>query len=361
MSSFKSKLPKTSSLLDSAQPETFSAYACGVLRGDDPFVRSSNCGESSLFDLASLTKVLSTTTLIAIAEEKKLLSIEDPVQRYFPKFPGSQVRLSHLLYHASGLPDWLPLHNAFHTENARGTFDPRKTPAIARAEYERRILESWIPERFENTTTYSDLGFLLLGWALEKAASAPLDALFQEWLVHVTGLDSLQFLPTTPDVVPTENCPWRGHVLRGEVHDDNTFVLGGIAGHAGLFGNLRDVLELAKLWRDALLDRAPQPLIKTETAKRYWKRSPYPGSVRSLGWDGITPGSSSSGRFFSTESTRGHLGFTGTSLWIDPEKDLIVTLLTNRVYPTRTNEKIKLFRPLFHDTLLAELGFGTYA
>jgi CubicO group peptidase (beta-lactamase class C family) len=354
-------LPKTAALLEQAQHDgVFPSYSLGVyLRGSVAFSYS-GCGKDSLFDLASLTKVLCTATLCAIAEERGILSIDRPVRDFFelPATAPHAVKLSHLLNHTSGLSAWLPLHALFHDEHGLGPFNALTTPALARARYEKEILASWKSDGFEKEPVYSDLGILLVGWALEKAAGAPLDALFQEWIVLPTQLESLQFLPVSPDVVPTEDCPWRGHVLRGEVHDDNTYVLGGVAPHAGLFGQVRDVVSLGLIWLDAYLGRSPRSLITAESAKRYWTLTHSKQGSRFLGWDGVTPGASSTGRFFSAAS-RGHLGYTGTSLWIDPEKDLIVSLLTNRVHPTRTNEKIKAFRPIFHDTLLTELGLST--
>ncbi|MBI3556620.1 MAG: serine hydrolase [Deltaproteobacteria bacterium] len=356
--SFSAEFPKTTKLLASAQPEIFPACAVGVsFRGQDHFTNL-GCGPNSLFDLASITKVACTTTVLALAEQKKLLSTTSPLKQFFPTFADARVHLSHLLEHSSGLPWWLPLHNAYHAENGRGGFDARTTPGQARAQYEAEIIKSHNPAEFEKQAVYSDLGFMMLGWALEKGADAPLDALFQEWVVQPAGLESFQFLPVSPDVVPTENCPWRARVLRGEVHDDNCYVLGGIAGHAGVFGNVGDTLKFGKLWLMAVLGN---PLLDgwltTDTARKFWQRSTVHQSVRSLGWDGVSPKDSAAGKLFSPEA-RGHLGFTGTSLWVDPGHKLVVTLLTNRVHPTRTNEKIKAFRPLFHDTLLSELGIG---
>lgn len=349
-------LPKTSELLDQARGTVFPDYALGVwLKGKTHFAYA-GCGANSLFDLASVSKVLSTTTLAALAHEKGVVPIDRQVKYFFHSFPDPRVLVSHLLNHTGGLPAWLALHTHFHAEQGRGEFDARRTPPLARARYEREILASWLPGQFEKEAVYSDLGFMLLGWALEKSSDLPLDALFQEWIVKPTGLESLQYLPTSPDVVPTEDCPWRGHVLRGEVHDDNTYVLGGVAGHAGLFGNTRDVLQLGLHWLDAFQGRpTPIPALTTAVARRFWTFSHLPKSSRVLGWDGVTAGASSTGKYFHP-SSRGHLGYTGTSLWIDPQKELIVTLLTNRVHPTRTNEKIKEFRPIFHDTLLTELG-----
>lgn len=357
---FSERFPKTLAVLDSAKLSgIFPSYSVGVLQDDQLWFAYQGCGQQSLYDLASLTKVLCTTTVTLLAESRNILSIDDPVQKYFPNFTDSRVSLSHLLDHSSGFSAWLDLHSRFHAANGLGQFNSRLTPKLARIEYEREILASFNPKAFEQQTIYSDLGFMLLGWALEKATGAPLDALFQEWVLQPTGLKSLQFLPISPDVVPTENCPWRGHVLRGEVHDDNCYVLGGVAGHAGLFGTALEVVRLAQFWLEALGGKPGNPLFSsTESQKRahhYWTFHHLSGASRALGWDGLSREGSSAGKYFSPQ-TRGHLGYTGTSLWVDPERKLIVTLLTNRVHPTRSNEKIKAFRPVFHDTLLTELG-----
>ena len=355
---FAHHFPKTKELLDKARDDVFPDYAVGVHYGGKSHFAYAGCGANSLFDLASLTKVIATTTIAAIADERGVIATERPVKLYFPAFADSRVCVSHLLNHTSGFPAWLPLHTQFHGEKDRGEFEPRRTPAFARARYEKEILASHVPQNFEKEAVYSDLGFMTLGWILEKGTDLPLDALLQEWILRHSGLESLQYLPTSPDVVPTENCPWRGRVLRGEVHDDNCYVLGGVAGHAGLFGNTHDVLMMGRFWLDAYHGR-PVPIsgMTQATVRKFWTFSHLKNTSRVLGWDGITPGSSSTGQFFGPNS-RGHLGYTGTSLWIDPDRELVVTLLTNRVHPTRTNEKIKGFRPQFHDTLLAELGIS---
>jgi CubicO group peptidase (beta-lactamase class C family) len=342
--SFPKAFPATAALLDGARHDVFPDYAVGVSIAGTRHFGFGGCGADSLFDLASLTKVICTTTVALLAESRGALSIDRPVLEYFPAFSDPAVKLSHLLDHSSGLPAWLPLHAQRHGMH----------PLEARAQYEAEIL-AVRPGPPGVSSVYSDLGFLLLGWALEKAAGAPLDALFQEWFATPSELESLQFLPTSPDVVPTENCPWRGRVLRGEVHDDNCFVLGGVAGHAGLFGNARDVLAAGLLWLDAYKERSsPLPAGLT---RKYWTFTHVKGGTRVLGWDTVSQQGSATGRRFSP-SSRGHLGFTGTSLWIDPERELVVALLTNRVHPTRDNEKIKAFRPVFHDSLMTELGFA---
>lgn len=355
MSLFQKKLPQTTSALKEALKDTFPAYAAGVVHGNERFFHSENCGLTSLFDLASLTKVLVTTTLALLAEQRNLLSVTEPLQSFFPDFPDERVKLSHLLNHSAGFQAWLGLHEKFHAKNSKDGFDPLHTPKFARTAYEEAILKSFDGKAFEKECVYSDLGFLMLGWALEKKLGAPIDVLFQEWIAIPWGFRSLQYLPIHPDVVPTEVCPWRGHALRGEVHDDNTYVLGGVAAHAGLFGNVEEVTRFGEIWMQSYFGESAY--LKPELTRRYWSFTHLPGQTRVLGWDSVSAKGSSTGQFFS-RSARGHLGFTGTSLWMDPEKKLVVTLLTNRVYPTRQNEKIKAFRPIFHDAVITDLSLA---
>lgn len=364
---FSKRLPKTLAALEQARGDVFPAYAAGIIKANETFTASGGCRENAIFDLASLTKVLSTTTLLALAEERGFLSTEDPLSKFFPARPSSKgfddarVRLRHLLDHSSGFPWWIPLHVKFHEEKGPGSFDQHATPLLARTNYEQEILASFDPNEFERKAVYSDLGFLLLGWILEERTSKRLDVLFEEWIARPLGLQSMAYRPLErafplTQIIETEDCPWRRVVLRGQVHDDNCYVLGGVAGHAGLFGGLTDTLALARLWLDAARGQKTTILFP-KSAQKFFTLSRVAGSTRALGWDSPSKVGSSAGRYFSTNA-RGHLGFTGTSLWIDPEKELIVALLTNRVHPTRANEKIKVFRPFFHDTLLSELGLG---
>lgn len=362
-SAFAEKFPNAFAALKKARGDVFPSFAAGVLHNDVFTSAFEGCDDESLFDLASLTKVLSMGTLSVIAEQRGIWKTDEAVQKYVPKFPDPRVKLSHLLNHTSGLAAWLPLHQDFHDADSPGSFDFRSTPALARIRYEEKIISSYDPSAFEKAAVYSDLGFLLLGWALERATDMPIDALFQEWIALPTGLKSLQYLPISPNVVPTENCPWRGRVLRGEVHDDNCYVLGGVAAHAGLFGNLNEVVTMGSFWLESFLGEhetfesgfiLPQSL-----TKKYWTEShlPYPACTRYLAWDSPSAENSSSGHQMSLKA-RGHLGFTGTSLWIDPEKNLVIALLTNRVHPSRANEKIRAFRPVFHDAVVHDLKGG---
>ena len=142
----------------------------------------------------------------------------------------------------------------------------------------------------------------------------------------------------------TERCPWRGRVLSGEVHDDNTFAMGGVSGHAGLFGDAESVMQVAAAWLDSYQGRAS--IFARELTERFWQRSKVPGSTRTLGFDTPSAGSRLGSR------SVGHTGFTGTSLWIDPDRELVVVLLTNRVHPSRENEGIKKFRMRVHDLVV---------
>ena len=211
---------------------------------------------------------------------------------------------------------------------------------------------------------YSDLGFMLLGCAVERLSGEALDQFCSGHIYEPLDARPLAYarrgsisdLSIRHDaecrIAPTEEDPWRGRMLCGEVHDENAYSLGGVAGHAGLFGTARAVLAVSQAWMDG---RRKKPglltpdIVKTFTANRQG----VPNSSWALGWD--TPSvRSSSGTRFSPESF-GHLGFTGTSLWIDPVKELEVVLLSNRVHPTRRNEQIRILRPHIHDVICREL------
>jgi CubicO group peptidase (beta-lactamase class C family) len=212
---------------------------------------------------------------------------------------------------------------------------------------------------------YSDLNFILLDWIIERVTGRPGDVLFSEWLAAPLGLEGLFFVDLKSPAkahharqgrafAATERCPWRGRTLAGEVHDDNTYAMGGVSGQAGLFGTVWDVATLADAWLGAFLDR--QGLFEPRLVQRFWRRSDLPGSTRALGFDTPSPRASQAGSRFGPR-TVGHLGFTGTSLWIDPDSEVVTVLLTNRVHPTRANDAIKRFRPALHERV-AELWAG---
>jgi CubicO group peptidase (beta-lactamase class C family) len=308
---------------------------------------------ATVFDLASLTKPLVTAALTLSFVAERLVSIDDPVGTYLPAFrdgAAARATIRHLLTHTSGLPDWRPFYRVLPPET------------IATPEGKRRVLDAAEHEPLVSDpgaeSRYSDVGFILLGSILERIADRPLDETARERLFAPLGLDSVDFLPvdkphahawvSNRTVAATEHCRWRGRVLRGEVHDENAYAMGGVAGHAGLFGDAMGVLTLVREWRDAALGRSPR--WPAELAARFLTRHTDVGNGGwALGWTVPTP-PSTSGRFFSPRSY-GHLGFTGTSVWVDPDRELTVILLTNRVHPTRENQGIAAFRPALHDAI----------
>ncbi len=205
---------------------------------------------------------------------------------------------------------------------------------------------------------YSDLGFITLGAVLEAAGDAPLEELYRRLVQRPFGLAETDYAPAgapkpwppgTP-VAATELSTWRGGVIEGEVHDDTAWAMGGVAGHAGLFGTARDVHRFAAQWL-ALHEGASGPIPRRLVAETF-RRQGAPGTTRTLGWDTPSPGASSAGTRLAPDSI-GHLGYSGTSMWIDPRRRLVAVLLTNRVHPTRENTRIRAFRPRFHDLVAA--------
>jgi CubicO group peptidase (beta-lactamase class C family) len=307
----------------------------------------------TVFDLASLTKVIATTTLAMRKIDEGALSLDDPVRQWMPEWRGTDraaVTIRDLLAHASGLPAYLPF---FRDHTGRAEFEP----AICR-----------IPLEYSPGTQsiYSDLGFILLGFILEdlyaglsRAAgrldpAATLAARFRTLASFVTS-EPLTFNPPRawrPHTAPTEVEAWRGRLLVGEVHDENAWALSGAAGHAGLFGTAAAVGAFA---RAVLRTIAGEPVLaQPKTFLEFIRPTTVPGSSRALGWDTMRPTSSCGTRL--SASAIGHTGFTGTSLWIDWERDLYVVLLTNRVHPTRENDRIRAIRPAFHDAVVEAIA-----
>ena len=218
-------------------------------------------------------------------------------------------------------------------------------------------------------TEYSDIGFILLGRAIELIlGGVSLDKLVATRILRPLGLKSMGYIdlsrvrrggiaPVCDAIVPTLDCPWRGRVLCGEVHDDNAWAMGGVAAHAGLFSNAMDVHTFATHMVDCWHGRGS--LVSRDTVRKFWT---VDGTVKdstwALGWDTPTPGKSSSGRFFSAHSV-GHFGYTGCSLWIDAEREVDVVLLSNRIHTSRDNAALKKFRPVIHDLVMEALGFGS--
>jgi CubicO group peptidase (beta-lactamase class C family) len=309
----------------------------------------------TIFDLASLTKVIATATLAMRAVDDGRLRLDDPVAARLAEWRGTDretVTIRDLLAHSSGLPAYLPFFR-----NLTG-----------RQEFQHAIATLPLEYPPHTRSVYSDLGFILLGFILEDAStaketaafpgtydpSASLRAQFQRFASFVTN-EPLTFNPPRawrPWIAPTEVDTWRGRLLSGEVHDENAWALGGAAGHAGLFGTAAGVGAFARaVMRNLAGERV---VAEPDTVHRFAQRAGVPSSSRALGWDTMLPTSSCGTRL--SASAIGHTGFTGTSLWIDWERDLYVVLLSNRVHPTRENEGIREFRPRFHDAVVAAAG-----
>jgi beta-glucosidase-like glycosyl hydrolase/CubicO group peptidase (beta-lactamase class C family) len=299
----------------------------------------------TLYDLASLTKVVVTTTLAMIGYERGLLDLDAPVARYLPEFQGGEkdrVLVKDLLAHSGGLLWWTDLYRQHEG----------KTPAEAKRGYLATIFELPLDYPPRSKMVYSDLGILLLGEILERITGKGLEALANEEIFTPLGMDETRYRPQAsllPRIAPTEQDPWRGRMVHGEVHDENAHGLGGVAPHAGLFSTARSLGRFAQMMLNGGA-YGGRRLLNPETIALFTRRAELvPGSSRALGWDTPSP-PSSAGAFFSA-SSYGHTGFTGTSLWIDPERELFVILLTNRVHPTRENSKITELRPAFHDAV----------
>lgn len=303
---------------------------------------------STIFDLASVTKVVATTAMAMLLYDRGVLRLEAPLTEILPEFASAPsldrnfVTLRSLLAHSSGFPGYLRLFEQHHSPAA--TLDalmrvPLEAPPGTRAEY-------------------SDIGFMLLGRALEVLAGEDLATFFCSQVAAPLQLDTARFTPPaelSSQIPPTENdTAFRHRVIQGEVQDENCFALGGVAGHAGLFANASDILRFACCILAEGATATGEQLFRPETIRLFATRETRPpGTSRALGWD--TPSQpSSSGRFFSPNSV-GHLGYAGTSLWIDRDRGLAVVLLTNRTWPDRSNHAIREIRPAFHDAIFAAI------
>ncbi len=298
----------------------------------------------TIYDLASLTKVIGLTTACMILVDARKLDLDAPVQRYLPEFRGpskDRVTIRHLLTHSSGLPAWRPLW--------REGRDRRTVLALV----DTTPLDTVPGARF----VYSDLGAITLMQVVERITGQRIDRYLDEHVFRPLGMSATRYLPPTGwrnRIAPTENdTAFRHRVLRGEVHDENAGRMGGISGHAGLFSDASDLARFVVWLLDARGDRPTtgrRPVVRSATMAEFLQRQGLPpSSTRALGWD--TPadsGYSSAGTKLSRRSS-GHTGFTGTSIWIDPERDLFIILLTNRVHPTRANTKILQVRPRVAD------------
>jgi serine-type D-Ala-D-Ala carboxypeptidase len=320
---------------------------------------------STIYDLASLTKPLVTATSILLLVQRGEVELDEPLQKILVELKGApigQASLRDLLTHCAGLPGWRPLYERLEVNGIpRGQGQPSDVRQTV-LEFIRD--EPLIYQRGERSL-YSDLGFILLGLAVERVSGMTLDQHYYDTVSRPLRAHPLLFAPLTaaaspksPEhavdlskIAPTERDEWRGRLLRGEVHDENAAAMGGVAGHSGLFGTAEAVLTVSGAWLRA--HRGQSSILDHDLVRQFTRRrSDVPQTSWALGWD--TPSTpSSSGSYFSSESF-GHLGYTGTSLWVDPQRELEVVLLSNRVHPSRKNENIREFRPRIHDAVFEE-------
>ena len=338
-------------------------------------------GARDLFDIASLTKVLCTTTLAAQAVAAGALDLDAPVAGLVPGCRAAGATVRHLLAHTGGLPWWLPLHEAAARDPEAAVLwrPPADRPrfaalagpfARARAAAVAALLAAPPAAPPGERATYSDPGFQVLGLALEAALGAPLPALFEARVARPLGLASTFFvdgLAPAATLARVEGrafvpCGWsapRGEWLQGTVHDEAAWALGGAAGHAGLFSTALEVAALGQAWLDALDGAAT--VVPAPAAGWFARRDPTPGSTRALGWDTPSPQGSTLGDRLGRgpRGALGHLGFTGCSLWLDLDAGLAVALLTDHVHPGgHDRARLAAFRRRFHDAVAAALGIG---
>lgn len=317
---------------------------------DSPCVQT-----NTIYDLASLTKPLATVSSIFLLVQEGRLSLSQSVDTILEEtnsFSLGKISLQHLLSHQSGLPARCLFYQLFPPIfPAEPDFRHKRNQAVLEM-----ILKEPIAQASSSSSSlYSDLGYIVLGFVVERVAGQSLSDYSQERIFRHVEANPLDFGihkvhgDFSCRIAPTEEDSWRGRLLQGEVHDENAAALGGIAGHAGLFGTAQAVGQVTKAWLDGYLGR--QSIFQQELVKQFVKAQPE--TSWGLGWD--TPSQpSSSGQWFSPESF-GHLGFTGTSIWIDPIRELEVIFLSNRVHPTCENQAIKTFRPKLHDAIIQEL------
>jgi len=316
--------------------------------------------EDTIFDVASLTKPLATATAMMVGVRDRRIGLDDRVTRFFHNFGvhgKTHVTFRHLLAHTSGLPGWRPYHRDIVKIEREGRIN--FTASRGAKEWVYEAIQREKPEAPAGARTlYSDLGFMLLGATIEHVSGLSLDRYCHEKIFKPLGLRSTSFVdlsvlrtrrlePITEMIAPTERCPWRHRVLCGEVHDDNAYAMGGVAGHAGLFSCARDIDRMATTLRESCLGQ--NVFLPSSIVSEFWRRDdPIGSSTWALGWDTPSLKNSTAGTELSRNAV-GHVGFTGTSLWIDLDRNLHVVVLSNRVHPSRDNEMIREFRPLIHD------------
>ncbi|RTZ95108.1 MAG: serine hydrolase [Deltaproteobacteria bacterium] len=323
----------------------FEAYGYANLFDGSPMTRD------TVFDLASLTKPLATTMAFLELAQIGLVDPGQPLASLLPQFGGTEkagIRIRDLLMHTAGLPAWRPYFRAL----------IKYDPVIRGSMLKQFLIREPLIHAPGKVFLYSDLGFMILAWVVEKITEHPLGRYIRQGLYRSLDLEKSFFFPSL-DPIPadihcaaTELCPWRCMLINRVVHDDNAYSTADLQGHAGLFGSAMPLFQLLSVFLDAYRSPAEQRLphrwVRSFAARQgKWGRA--------LGFDVPSRHDSSSGDYFSAD-TIGHLGFTGTSFWVDLERAVIVILCTNRVHPSRHNNQIRAFRPRLHDTVMEQLG-----
>ena len=304
----------------------------------------------TLYDLASVTKPMVTASSIARLVGSGRLQLDQPVVRYVPEFAAgpqpewrARVTVQHLLMHTSGLPGYKPLY-----QSAKN-----KTEVLA------RICAEPIEAEPGTRARYSDLGFALAGIIVERLTGKTLDVLTQREFWEPLGMSNTMYNPPAKvhaRIAPTEDDQtYRKKMIRGVVHDENAFAMGGVSGHAGLFATAADVAAFGQMMRNGGIF-AHERIFSRRIVDLFTRRQKFGEIERALGWQ--VPGPTGFAGKYASPRGFGHTGFTGTSLWVDPEKDLVIVLLTNRVHPTRANEKIEQVRPTIHNAVYESLGLA---
>jgi len=310
----------------------------------------------TMYDVASLTKVIVTTTLVEKLVEgdfKSPLNLDAPIERYLPEWASGpqpewrhRVTVRHLMTHTSGLPAFKEYWRI-----SKGKEDTLRMIFAEPLEYEPGT-----------KMIYSDLGIILMAEIIQRLTGRTLDDLAREYIFGPLGMKDTMYKPPKklwPQIAPTEfDAQFRRRLVQGEVHDENAFAIGGVSGHAGVFSTAPDLAAFCQMLLNGGV-YAHERILRRATIAQFIAPQALSGNTRTLGWVVPTEGSSS-GHYFSPHSF-GHTGFTGTSIWIDPDRQLFVVLLTNRVNPTRENHKIAEVRPALHDAVMQALGLATSA
>lgn len=313
----------------------------------------------TIFDLASLTKVVATTTLLMGLVHEGQVALDDPVAKHLAHFgerDKDRVTIRHLLTHSSGLKPWRAFHEAL-LERERKKGDAILGTPEGKTWVIESICRSALVHQPGTAAVYGDLDMIVLGALIEAVVGQPLEDACTERVFRPLGLQQTGFTPLAGADAPealrrgiaaTENCSWRGRILWGEVHDPNASAMGGVAGHAGLFAPADDLLRFGQAILDVWHGRSD--VLPRETLQAFCTRQDLPeNSDWALGWDTPSEGASSTGSHFSRNSI-GHLGFTGTSLWIDLDAECVVVMLTNRVHLVAKKSRFTL-RAEIHDLI----------